>query len=39
MRSHVELGSRVAMQNSHARTDDELHPRRAVPQWQWPTQT
>jgi hemoglobin len=38
LRSHVEFGSRVAMQNSHARTDDELHPLRAVPQWQWPTQ-
>jgi hemoglobin len=37
LRSHVEFGSRVAMQNSHARTDDELHPLRAVPQWQWPT--
>ena len=36
LRSHVEFGSQVAMQNSHARTDDELHPLRAVPQWQWP---
>lgn len=26
VRAHVELGSRVAMQNSHATTDDELHP-------------
>ena len=34
--SHVEFGSHVAVQNSHARTDDELHPLRAVPQWQWP---
>lgn len=36
LRSHVEFGSHVAMQNSHARTDDDLHPLRAVPKWQWP---
>jgi hemoglobin len=36
VRSHVEFGSRVAMQNSHAETDDELHPLREVPAWQWP---
>ena len=36
LRSHVEFGSHVAMQNSHARTDDELHPLRQVPHWQWP---
>ena len=36
LRSHVEFGSHVAMQNSHARTDDELHPLRDVPKWQWP---
>jgi hypothetical protein len=35
LRSHVELGSNVAMQNSRARTDDELHPLREVPKWQW----
>ena len=28
LRSHVEFGSRVAMQNSHAVTDDQLHPLR-----------
>ena len=26
VRSHVEFGSRVAMQNSNAESDDELHP-------------
>lgn len=31
--SHVEFGSLVALQNSHARTDDELHPLREVPHW------
>ena len=36
VRSHVDFGSRVAMQNSHATTDAELHPLRAVPHWTWP---
>ncbi len=35
VRAHVEFGSRVAMQNSHARTDAELHPLREVPHWTW----
>jgi hemoglobin len=35
VREHVEFGSHVAMQNSHARTDDELHPLREVPRWTW----
>jgi hemoglobin len=33
VRSHVEFGSRVAMQNSNATSDDELHPLREVPLW------
>ena len=36
LRSHVEFGSHVAMQNSHAETDDQLHPLREVPKWEWP---
>jgi hemoglobin len=36
LRSHIEFGSHVAMQNSHATTDAELHPLRQVPKWQWP---
>jgi len=36
VREHVEFGSRVAMQNSHAESDDELHPLRHVPRWTWP---
>jgi hemoglobin len=36
VRSHVEFGSRVAQQNSHAETESELHPLRHVPRWQWP---
>ncbi len=35
IRSHVEFGSKVAMQNSRAKTDDELHPLREVPRWTW----
>lgn len=35
LRSHVEFGTEVAVQNSHARTDDELHPLRVVPKWTW----
>jgi hemoglobin len=36
VREHVEFGAGVAQQNSRARTDDELHPIRAVPHWTWP---
>jgi hemoglobin len=36
LREHVEFGTQVAMQNSHARTDAELHPLREVPHWTWP---
>jgi hemoglobin len=35
VRSHVEFGSKVAMQNSNAATEDELHPLREVPIWTW----
>jgi hemoglobin len=35
VRSHLEFGSRVAMQNSNATTDEELHPLREVPRWTW----
>ena len=35
VRSHVEFGSRVAMQNSNAASDDGLHPLREVPMWTW----
>ena len=36
VREHVEFGSQVAMQNSNAATDAELHPIREVPLWSWP---
>ena len=36
VREHVEFGTKVAMQNSHATTDAELHPLRQVPRWTWP---
>lgn len=35
LRSHVEFGSQVAQQNSHAETDADLHPLRKVPKWRW----
>lgn len=35
VRAHVEFGSNVAMQNSNAKSDDELHPLREVPRWTW----
>ncbi|MEV4076732.1 group II truncated hemoglobin [Nonomuraea fuscirosea] len=35
LRSHVEFGTEVAKQNSHAETDDQLHPLREVPLWGW----
>jgi hemoglobin len=35
VREHIEFGSRVAMQNSRATTEDELHPLREVPRWTW----
>jgi hemoglobin len=35
VRSHLEFGSKVAMQNSNATTEDELHPLREVPRWTW----
>lgn len=35
VREHVEFGTHVAMQNSNAETDAELHPLREVPHWTW----
>jgi hemoglobin len=35
VRSHLEFGSQVAMQNSNATNEDELHPLRQVPRWTW----
>jgi hemoglobin len=35
VREHVEFGTQVAMQNSNATTDEELHPLREVPRWTW----
>lgn len=39
VRKHLEFGARVAQQNSHAETDDQLHPIREVPAWTWPRQS
>jgi hemoglobin len=30
---HIEFGTAIAQQNSHAETDEELHPLREVPRW------
>jgi hemoglobin len=35
VREHVEFGTGVAMQNSHAKTEAQLHPLREVPRWTW----
>jgi hemoglobin len=35
VREHVEFGTHVAMQNSNAETDEQLHPLREVPRWNW----
>ena len=35
VREHIEFGTHVAMQNSNAATDAELHPLREVPRWTW----
>jgi hemoglobin len=35
VREHVEFGTRVAMQNSNAETDEELYPLHEVPRWSW----
>jgi hemoglobin len=35
VREHLEFGSRVAMQNSRAQTDEELYPLDEVPHWTW----
>ena len=32
---HVEFGTQVAKRNSHAATEEELHPLREVPRWTW----
>ena len=35
VRSHVEFGAHVAQQNSWAESDEDLHPIRNVPRWEW----
>jgi hemoglobin len=32
----VEFGTHVAVHNSHAKTDADLHPCDEVPRWSWP---
>jgi hemoglobin len=35
VREHIKFGSKVALQNSHAEGDEDLHPLREVPRWTW----
>jgi hemoglobin len=35
VRSHVEFGAMVAQQNSRAKSDGDLYPLDAVPDWNW----
>jgi len=35
VREHLEFGSKVAIRNSHAESDEQLHPLREVPRWTW----
>jgi hemoglobin len=35
VRAHIEFGAKVATQNSHAETDDQLFPLHEVPHWTW----
>lgn len=35
VRQHIEFGSQVALQNSHAERDEDLYPLHEVPRWHW----
>jgi hemoglobin len=35
LRAYLDFGTRVAMQNSHATRDADLHPCQEVPRWSW----
>ena len=35
VREHVEFGCAWRCRNSHASTDEDLHPLREVPRWSW----
>ncbi|MEV6105659.1 group II truncated hemoglobin [Streptomyces sp. NPDC051940] len=39
LRTHVEFGTEVARQNSHAESDADLHPLRTMPRWTWPEES
>jgi hemoglobin len=38
LKGYLEFGTEVAMVNSHASTDAELHSCQVVPRWDWPAQ-
>ncbi|TQM09397.1 group II truncated hemoglobin [Pseudonocardia kunmingensis] len=35
LHAYLEFGTEVAVQNSHASADDQLHPCQEVPRWDW----
>jgi hemoglobin len=35
VKSAIEFGTRIAIVNSNATTEDELHPQRVIPHWRW----
>lgn len=35
LRAYLEFGTEVAVQNSHATADEDLHPCQEVPRWSW----
>ena len=35
VKSAIEFGTRIAIVNSNAKTDDDLHPQRVIPHWRW----
>ena len=35
VKSAIVFGTRIAIVNSNATTDDELHPQRVIPHWRW----
>lgn len=35
IRSAIEFGTEVALVNSNAETDEQLHPQRTIPLWRW----
>jgi hemoglobin len=39
LKGYLDFGTEVAMVNSHAVTDDDLHSCQVVPRWDWPAES